>query len=219
MFLEHRGSQRDSQRLTEKISRVLSQRTRRTTKGHKGDGTAQGTGRACAQGARPARRPVGHGGLRTPCFGFWKSSDGAPSYRSYMSYWSYRVVLWHVADVPGGRGRGKWKFGSLDAWKFGFLVVQLFRLSPACRAFCSPFSRARKRPSPAGVWGSAPHLLISQSANFFVSLVVLCVLCGETHWQASLCSSVHPSVCLCDLNVSCFAPLCYNAEKDERNQT
>ena len=26
-------------------------------------------GRACAQGARPARRPVGHGGLRTPCFG------------------------------------------------------------------------------------------------------------------------------------------------------
>ena len=36
--------------------------------------------------------------------------------------------------------RGKWKFGSLDAWKFGFLVVQLFRLSPACRAF------ARQRP-------------------------------------------------------------------------
>ena len=28
-----------------------------------------------------------------------------PSYRSYTSYWSYRVVLWHVADVPGVQGR------------------------------------------------------------------------------------------------------------------
>ena len=37
----------------------LSQRTRRTTKGHKGDGTAQRAGRACAQGARPAREPEG----------------------------------------------------------------------------------------------------------------------------------------------------------------
>ena len=27
-----------------------------------------------------------------------------PSYMSYTSYWSYRVVLWHVADVPGVQG-------------------------------------------------------------------------------------------------------------------
>ena len=40
-----------------------------TAKGHKGDSTAQRAGRACAQGARPARGPGGHGGLRTPCFG------------------------------------------------------------------------------------------------------------------------------------------------------
>ena len=40
-----------------------------TAKGHKVDGTAQGAGRACAQGARPAQGPGGHGGLRTPCFG------------------------------------------------------------------------------------------------------------------------------------------------------
>ena len=38
------------------------------TKDTKREGEA-GAGRACAQGARPARGPVGHGGLRTPCFG------------------------------------------------------------------------------------------------------------------------------------------------------
>ena len=41
---------------------------------------------------------------------------------------------------------------------------------------CSPFSRARKRPSPAGAWGSAPHpianQLIYQVAN------PLCVPCA-----------------------------------------
>ena len=31
----------------------------------------------------------------------------APSYRSYTSYWSYRGVLWHVADVPGVQGKGR----------------------------------------------------------------------------------------------------------------
>ena len=34
---------------------------------------------------------------------------------------------------------------------------------------------------PAGAWGSAPHLLISQSAKIpFVSFAVLCVLCGKS---------------------------------------
>ena len=42
----------------------------KNTKDHKGtQSTTQGAGRACAQGARPARRPVGRGGLRTPRFG------------------------------------------------------------------------------------------------------------------------------------------------------
>ena len=75
----------------------LSQRTRRTTvqarsdkpstaKGHKGDGTAQGAGRACAQGARPARGPEGawrashamlwgRGGLATPENGEQKTEN------------------------------------------------------------------------------------------------------------------------------------------------
>ena len=42
----------------------------KNTKDHKGtQSTTQGAGRACAQGARPARGPVGRGGLRTPRFG------------------------------------------------------------------------------------------------------------------------------------------------------
>ena len=111
-----------------------------------------------------------------------------PSYRSYTSYWSYRVVLWHVADVPGVQGRVEvWKLGCLEVWLSRCTtIVWLSRcttISPVARlsgvlfsVFCSrgrfgplglhaPFSRARRRPSPAGVWGSAPHLsnqLISQ---------------------------------------------------------
>ena len=38
-----------------------------------------------------------------------------PSYMSYWSYSSYRVVLWHVADVPGVQGQ-------LEAWMLGSLV-------------------------------------------------------------------------------------------------
>ena len=57
-----------------------------------------------------------------------------PSYMSYTSYMSYRVVLWHVADVPGGRG--KWKLGSLEAWRLGFLQrysIVLVGTSQTCR--------------------------------------------------------------------------------------
>ena len=64
--------------------------------------------------------------------------------------------------------RGKWKFGSLDAWKFGS-AQRLARRALARVLFSvlrSPFSGARLcAPPPAGVWGSAPYLPISQSAN------------------------------------------------------
>ena len=47
----------------------------------------------------------GHGGLRTPRFGkLGNLAAQPPSYMSYTSYMSYRVVLWHVADVPGVQG-------------------------------------------------------------------------------------------------------------------
>ena len=80
--------------------------------------------------------------------------------------------------------RGKWKFGSLDAWKFGFSAQRLFCRALAARSvFCFLFSVAveglalwactlcslgrASAPSPAGAWGSAPHpnQLISQSAG------------------------------------------------------
>ena len=103
---------------------------------------------------------------------------------------SYRVVLWHVADVPGGRG--KWKLGSLEAWRLGFLggapphTLQLLRRAlvarsvlrgrgrfgpPGLHALFSVLRGGISRPTPAGAWGSAPHLPISQSAN------LLCALC------------------------------------------
>ena len=78
--LDHRGSQRNPQRFTEKVCRVLSQRTRRTTvqarsdkpstaKGHKGDSTTLGRAvRARKAHVRPGGLR-GHGGLRTPCLG------------------------------------------------------------------------------------------------------------------------------------------------------
>ena len=66
--------------------------------------------------------------------------------------------------------RGNWKLGSLEAWKLGFLVVQLFRLSPACRAFCSPFSVLR---SPGRESAPAPHQenQASKPPNFQASIV------------------------------------------------
>ena len=103
---------------------------------------------------------------------------------SYRSYMSYRVVLWHVADVPGVQGQLEvWKLGCLEVW---FLCTTIV-LSRACRALC--FSVAveglalwactlcslgrASAPSPAGAWGSAPHPPISQSAKIpFVSLAV-----------------------------------------------
>ena len=89
---------------------------------------------------------------------------------SYRSYMSYRVVLWHVADVPGVQGQLEvWKLGCLEVW---FLCTTIV-LSRACRALCFLFSVAveglalwactlcslgrASAPSPAGAWGSAPH--------------------------------------------------------------
>ena len=88
--------------------------------------------------------------------------------------------------------RGEGKFGSLDAWKFGILVVKLFHLSPACRAFCSPwpwkvwpFGPARsvlrspgaKAPLPCRGVGQRPtpsnHPIPPITQN-------LCVLCGSS---------------------------------------
>ena len=104
---------------------------------------------------------------------------------SYRSYMSYRVVLWHVADVPGVQGQLEvWKLGCLEVW---FLCTTIV-LSRACRALCFLFSVAveglalwactlcslgrASAPSPAGAWGSAPHPPISQSAKIpFVSFV------------------------------------------------
>ena len=73
--LDHRGSQRNPQRFTEKVCRVLSQRTRRTTvqarsdkpstaKGHKGDSTT--LGRAGGGMAGFARHAWGEGALARP---------------------------------------------------------------------------------------------------------------------------------------------------------
>ena len=102
---------------------------------------------------------------------------------------------WHVADVP--RGRGKWKFGSLDAWKFGFLVVQLFRLSPACGRFGplglhALFSvlQGAKAPFPCRGVGQRPTSN-RQSVNLPSSQSPLCSLCPferfviKTHRQSS----------------------------------
>ena len=62
---------------------------------------AQGAGRACAQGARPARRPVGAWRASHATLWFWGiQRRQPPSYASYMSYWSYRVVL----RAPGDSG-------------------------------------------------------------------------------------------------------------------
>ena len=95
------------------------------------------------------------------------------SYWSYMSYrvafqsahqlisqsagWrycrplSYRVVLWHVADVPGVQGKVEvWKLGCLEVWKFGFLVVQLNYF--ACRPLVGrSVLRGRGRFGPLGL--------------------------------------------------------------------
>ena len=131
----------------------------------------------------------GHGGLRTPCFSFGESSGVAPSYPSYTSYMSYRAVF--LARRRRAEGAGE--SGSLEAWMLGSLAfslynyfacrplvgVQLFRLSPACRAFCSPFSvlrsPGRESALPLPGRGAAPHTsnqLISQSAKIlFVSFV------------------------------------------------
>ena len=87
---------------------------------------------------------------------------------SYMSYWSYRVVLWHVADVPGVQGKVEvWKLGCLEVW---FLCTTIV-LSRACRALCFLFSvlcsLGRESALPLPGCGAAPHTF--QSANLLIS--------------------------------------------------
>ena len=119
--------------------------------------TSQGAGRACAQGTRPARRACrGVAGFARHAFGFGSLSVEphrinlpreaihhfvAPQGRSVLrslfsgarqrplSYMSYRVGLWHVADVPGVQG-------TVEVWKLGCLEVWLSRcttISPVAR--------------------------------------------------------------------------------------
>ena len=121
----------------------LSQRTRRTTKVHKEHDAGGGAGRACAKAHVRPGGPVGAWrASHAMLWGVGNPAATAPSYRSYTSYWSYRVVsqsanqpisqsagrrycrplsyrgvLWHVADVPGVQGRVEvWKLGCLEVW-------------------------------------------------------------------------------------------------------
>ena len=70
-------------------------------KGHEGHNEhVAGAGRACAQGTRPARRPVGAWRASHATLWFWGiQRRQPPSYASYMSYWSYRVVLRGAGDT------------------------------------------------------------------------------------------------------------------------
>ena len=100
---------------------------------------------------------------------------------SYMSYWSYRIVLWHVADVPGVQGR-------LEVWKFRGLEVWLCTTACPSRACARSVLRGRGRFGPLGLHalfsvfrspgracaplplpgcGAAPHFF--QSANQLIS--------------------------------------------------
>ena len=158
-------------------------RTRRATKGHKGrQRTARGPVRAWrashatlwfwgAQAAKP--RPICPIGPICP--------TAASTNQRISESANQRGASAPLGTSQTCRGcRGKWKFGSLDAWKFGFLVVQLFRLSPACRAFCSPWpwkvwpfgparsvlrSPGRESALPLPGYGATPHLSSNQFPN------------------------------------------------------
>ena len=109
--------------------------------------------------------PIGHIGRRlTPlCTAPFHRPAGALLHLLNLLNLLTRVV---GASAPFGtsqtcRGcRGKWKFGSLDAWKFGFLVVQLFRLSVL--RFLVSVLQGAKAPFPCRGVGQRPT---SQSAN------------------------------------------------------
>ena len=68
--------------------------------------------------------------------------------------------------------RGDWKLGSLEVWRLGFLGgapphTPTIPPSPVyvLRSLFSVLRGGISRPSPAGVWGSAPYPSICQSAN------------------------------------------------------
>ena len=153
----------------------LSQKTRRATKGHKGR-------------QRTARGPVRAWRASHATLWFWGAQAAKPRPICPIGPICPTAASTNQrgASAPLGtsqtcRGcRGKWKFGSLDAWKFGFLVVQLFRLSPACRAFCSPWpwkvwpfgparsvlrSPGRESALPLPGCGAAPHISSNQFPN------------------------------------------------------
>ena len=96
--------------------------------------------------------------------------------------------------------RGSWKFGSLDAWKFGFSAQRLF-----CRA----------RPFPCRGVGQRPTSPIIQPFNSLCVLcdlqdtlavlpavagpksALICEICGSNTGSPSLCSSVFLCAPLC----------------------
>ena len=117
-----------------------------------------------------------------------------------------------------------WKLGCLEVW---FLCTTIV-LSRACRALCFLFSVAveglalwactlcslgrASAPSPAGAWGSAPHLPIIpflQSPKTFVSFVILCTLCGKNTLAVLRALARRPSLCLSVFSVvSVFFVIC-----------
>ena len=181
--------------------------TAKNTKNHKDtQSTTQGAGRACAQGVRPAREPVG--AWRASHATLWGRGADAPTarvrrfrrcrrYRSAPAGRQQTVLLSGVSRRPicpigpicptascygtsqTCRGcRGSWKFGSLDAWKFGFSAQRLFCRALAARSvFCFLFSVlwGALAPLPLPGRGAAPH--IHQSANQLISQFPLCPSC------------------------------------------
>ena len=71
-----------------------------------------------AQGARPAREPVGHGGLRTPCFGFGESrGEAAVLYVLYVLLVLPRCPLARRRRAGGaGRTNGRGPATPAGAW-------------------------------------------------------------------------------------------------------
>ena len=128
--------------------------------------------------------PVGHGGLRTPCFCF-RNPTGLTFHKwPFVTPSPRRGVLfsvlcspgrvsapcpisptaasfWHVADVPGVQGQ-------LEAWKFGGLALSLaqtLRPSRACRAFRFPFSGAAQAAPSNQPISQSPNQLLAARGN------------------------------------------------------
>ena len=134
---------------------------------------------AVAVSGEAAERPMEPEAVRaSPCvfavpflreYCFVSNSVWRKSFREDASL----VQLGHVADVPGVQGQLEvWKLGCLEVWFLcTTIVLSLFSV------FCS-LGRA-SAPSPAGAWGSAPHLQLSNLSIPFVSFVI-----SKTHWQS-----------------------------------